>query len=198
MMSVSKDDFDAWVKKAQRISLFYNCIEHPLRPGLDELAKADRTAKMLRDKMIARLTGTISEKDFILECWFDAVSKEFCNLNRQLEDYTLNIGISKNWDLDKAIEEVRKKVLEKNVNERFANQILSSSNFFWKENKEYYQKKRECVHGKAKDEGERIGIEKGAKQKAIETAENFLEMGLSVEQVAQGTGLSVEEVESLK
>ncbi|MBR1734733.1 MAG: hypothetical protein IJ730_04720 [Alphaproteobacteria bacterium] len=186
MMSVSKDDFDAWVKKAECISLFYNCIEHPLRPGLDELARADRTAKMLRDKMIARLTGTTSEEDFILECWFEAVSKEFCNLDRQLEDYTLNVGIAKNWDLDKAIEEVRKKVLEKNVNKRFANRILSFSNFFWKENKEYYQKKRECVHGKAKANTEKIKI-----------AKNFLKMGLSVEQVAQGTGLSVEDIQKL-
>lgn len=50
---------------------------------------------------------------------------------------------------------------------------------------------------KGKAEGEKIGIEKGAKQKAIETAKNFLKMGLSVEQVAQGTGLSVEDIRKL-
>ena len=39
--------------------------------------------------------------------------------------------------------------------------------------------------------------EKGAQQKAIETAKKFLAMGLSVEQVADGTGLSIDEIEKL-
>ena len=37
----------------------------------------------------------------------------------------------------------------------------------------------------------------GAYDKAIETARNFLSMGFSVEQVAQGTGLPIEKVEEL-
>ena len=41
------------------------------------------------------------------------------------------------------------------------------------------------------------GVEKGAQQKAIETAKNFISMGLSIEQVAQGTGLSIEEIQAL-
>ena len=40
--------------------------------------------------------------------------------------------------------------------------------------------------------------EDGAQQTKIETAKNFISMGLSVEQVAQGTGLSIETVKSLK
>ena len=38
------------------------------------------------------------------------------------------------------------------------------------------------------------GIAQGEHQKAIETAKKFLAMGISIEQVAQGTGLSIEEV----
>ena len=38
----------------------------------------------------------------------------------------------------------------------------------------------------------------GTMQSKFETAKNFLKMGLSIEQVAQGTGLSVEEVDQLK
>ena len=38
------------------------------------------------------------------------------------------------------------------------------------------------------------GISQGEHQKAIETAKKFLTMGISIEQVAQGTGLSIEEV----
>ena len=42
------------------------------------------------------------------------------------------------------------------------------------------------------------GRAEGARENAIETAKKLLAMGLSVEQVSQGTGLSLEEVENLK
>ena len=48
-----------------------------------------------------------------------------------------------------------------------------------------------------RNEGISLGITQGAYQKAVETARKFLSMGLSVEQVANGTGLSVEEIEKL-
>ena len=41
------------------------------------------------------------------------------------------------------------------------------------------------------------GRTKGAEQKAIETARNFLNEGLSIEQVARCTGLSMSTVEQL-
>ncbi|QTQ14769.1 Rpn family recombination-promoting nuclease/putative transposase [Treponema parvum] len=41
------------------------------------------------------------------------------------------------------------------------------------------------------------GEERGAHQKALETAKNLLGLGLSIENIAQATGLSKEEVESL-
>jgi len=51
-------------------------------------------------------------------------------------------------------------------------------------------------------EGEKVGLEKGLvegeKKAKIESAKRFLSMGLSVEQVATGTGLSLEEIEKLK
>ena len=43
-------------------------------------------------------------------------------------------------------------------------------------------------------EGERIGEERGR----LETARNFLDMGLSVEQIAKGTELDISVVEQLK
>ena len=46
-------------------------------------------------------------------------------------------------------------------------------------------------------EGEKIGIEKGEKNAKIETAKNLLKIGLSVEQIAQATGLSIEEISNL-
>ena len=50
---------------------------------------------------------------------------------------------------------------------------------------------------RGRNEGISIGLSQGAQQKAIETAKKFLSMGLSVKQVADGTGLSVEEIEKL-
>ena len=47
------------------------------------------------------------------------------------------------------------------------------------------------------ERGISIGLSQGAHQKAVETAKKFLSMGLSVEQVATGTGLSPEEIEKM-
>ena len=43
-------------------------------------------------------------------------------------------------------------------------------------------------------DGYEEGLERGAYQKALETARNLLSMGLSPEQVAQGTSLPLETV----
>ncbi|QTA85773.1 hypothetical protein [Desulfonema magnum] len=45
-------------------------------------------------------------------------------------------------------------------------------------------------------ESEKIGIEKGAKLKAMETAKNLLKMGLSLEQIARATGLAIEDIQA--
>ena len=41
------------------------------------------------------------------------------------------------------------------------------------------------------------GLQQGAHDKAVETARNFLKMGLSFEQVSSGTGLPLDEVLAL-
>ena len=47
-------------------------------------------------------------------------------------------------------------------------------------------------------EGEKIGVEKGAKQKAYDIARNLKSIGLSAEQIATATGLSVEEIYNIR
>jgi predicted transposase/invertase (TIGR01784 family) len=42
------------------------------------------------------------------------------------------------------------------------------------------------------------GREQGAEQKAIETAKKLISMGLSLAQVAEGTGLPLEKVQQLQ
>ena len=47
------------------------------------------------------------------------------------------------------------------------------------------------------EKGISVGLERGAYEKALETARSFLSMGLEPEQVAQGTGLSLEVIQQL-
>ena len=50
---------------------------------------------------------------------------------------------------------------------------------------------------RGREEGISVGIERGAYQTKLETARSFLSMGLEPEQVAQGTGLSLEVIQKL-
>ena len=47
------------------------------------------------------------------------------------------------------------------------------------------------------EQGRATGREEGAYQNKLETAKNLLSMGLAPEQVAQGTGLSLEVIQKL-
>ena len=42
------------------------------------------------------------------------------------------------------------------------------------------------------------GIKQGAYQEKLETAKNFISMGLSIEQISRGTGLSLETLQQLE
>lgn len=44
-------------------------------------------------------------------------------------------------------------------------------------------------------EGKSLGIAEGARQKALETAQNLLSMGLSIDTIAHATGLPIQEIE---
>ena len=56
------------------------------------------------------------------------------------------------------------------------------------------------VQGRA--EGKSLGLAegevRGSRQKALETARNLLVIGLSIENIAKATGLTIQEVETLK
>lgn len=51
---------------------------------------------------------------------------------------------------------------------------------------------------KAEERGIEKGIEKGIEEGKFDIALNFLKMGLSVDQVASGTGLTIEEIEKIQ
>ena len=50
----------------------------------------------------------------------------------------------------------------------------------------------------AEKRGYNAGVAQGAEQAKIETARNFIKMGFSLEQVAQGTGLTIEQVKEIQ
>ena len=47
------------------------------------------------------------------------------------------------------------------------------------------------------ERGKSLGLAEGSRQKAFETAHNLLVMGLSIENIAKATGLTLQEVETL-
>ena len=53
------------------------------------------------------------------------------------------------------------------------------------------------VKADGREEGIAIGEERGAQQKALETARNALQMGFSFEQISLLTGLSIESVQEI-
>ena len=50
----------------------------------------------------------------------------------------------------------------------------------------------------AKEEGREEGRQEGERRQALATARNLLGMGLSIQQIAQATGLSAAEVEQIR
>ena len=57
---------------------------------------------------------------------------------------------------------------------------------------------REEGRTEGRQEGIQEGIQEGSHLKALETARNLIQMGLMDEQIAQATGLSIDQVQSLK
>ena len=82
-----------------------------------------------------------------------------------------------------------------------ARNILSMSNIKQRILQKYYDRQDRLLeknsweaYGKRQKDA---GFAEGSRAKAIETAHNLLQMGLSKEQVAQGTGLSLSEIQDL-
>jgi len=61
-----------------------------------------------------------------------------------------------------------------------------------------YSTAQRLGHDRGLKEGLKEGIAQGQLQNAIETALKFKNMGLPLEQIAEGTGLTIEEIEKLK
>ena len=62
-----------------------------------------------------------------------------------------------------------------------------------------YDSRMKYEHDRASciNEGYQRGLDKGAHQKALETAKAFKQFGFDINKIAEGTGLPVEEIEAL-
>ena len=108
----------------------------------------------------------------------------------------------KNVDIRKFLKYIRTKVPTSNLTDKINNMVEEQ-----KENDKFRTEYLSMnlhdrdITRKAFAEGEILGIQKGisqgVEQKAIETAKNFLKLGLSIEKVAEGTGLTLEKVQEL-
>ncbi len=109
---------------------------------------------------------------------------------------------------DKLLNEEQKaflKLLTNNEsNSLFSERLLNlvkeaKKNNQWRNQYMTWEREKLYVYEQGETHGREIGILEGSREKAIENAKNFLRMGcLTVEQIAQGVGLSVDEVLSLK
>ena len=161
----------------------------------------------------------LKESFIIFICNFDPFHQDlpcytFKNLciqdkNTELCDETTKIIFNstaydkeKNVDIRKFLKYIRTKVPTSNLTDKINNMVEEQ-----KENDKFRTEYLSLnlhdrdITRKAFAEGEALGIEKGisqgAEQKAIETAKNFLKLGLSIEKVAEGTGLTLEKVQEL-
>ena len=108
----------------------------------------------------------------------------------------------KNVDIRKFLKYIRTKVPTSNLTDKINNMVEEQ-----KENDKFRTEYLSMnlhdrdITRKAFAEGEILGIQKGieqgAEQTKIETAKKLFSMGLSVEQVSEGTGLSLEKVQEL-
>ena len=94
--------------------------------------------------------------------------------------------------------EVRKMLAQGNPVMTKANKVMD---IFYLDEQERKRYEAACEYESDRlsmiSESERKGLERGSRQKALETAKNLLQFGLSVENIAKATGLNKEDVETL-
>ena len=94
--------------------------------------------------------------------------------------------------------EVRKMLAQESPMMRKANATIELMEMSPKE-KWLYENRMKYEHDKAswKHVGYQEGVERGSYQTKLETAKNFKQLGFDIAKIAEGTGLSVEEIKAL-
>ena len=124
--------------------------------------------------------------------------KEFDELSNDIEKWTYFFKHASHID-----PEDLKKVLDEDSALSEAYKALEISGYTPEQLLEYdrYAWKEEEIQTRISDAilaGEKEWLEKGAKKAKIETAQNLIEIGLSIDQISVATGLSISVIEGLK
>ena len=90
---------------------------------------------------------------------------------------------------DKNMEEYKDNIKRLNEDSEFTE---------WISREEDVRKVTNTLIDNAKEEGEKIGIKKGTEEKSKEIAKNLLNRKFSKEEVSDITGLSIDEINSIK
>lgn len=108
--------------------------------------------------------------------------------------------ICKNYDklLDERQKAFLRMVTQNSSSDDFTRRVgglveSAKRNTQWRQQFMEWDREMACMRAKGREEGR----EEGAQQKALETARNALAMNLTAEQVAQITGLPLEQVQDL-
>ena len=105
---------------------------------------------------------------------------------------------------------IEKKIAETKCNQTWRKKYMTLEMYARHMAEEYFEENKDEILAEAREEGLAQGIEQGLSQgleqgrsqgvhdTKFEVARNFLAMNLSIEQIAKGTGLSIEEIEALQ
>ena len=130
-------------------------------------------------------------------------ASEILKLCKPLEQYSLfvdavrrNIAVDKEHGFEKAIKECIQNDILREYLQRKSKEVLNMLIGEYDYDTDIAVQREESFDmGLA--EGEARGLAEGSRQKALETAKNLLQFGLSREKIAQATGLTQAEVESI-
>ena len=139
------------------------------------------------------------KKDFTLE---DNSTKIIFNASDYKKENNLEIKsileylINRNSTND-FTDKINQQVEKLKYDERFKGEYMMVNLHEWELSERAKKQGWEEGHTAGKIEGEIVGQKRGAEQTKIETANKLISMGLTIEQVAEGTGLPLEKVQEL-
>ena len=182
-----------------------------------ENLKASEVYTKLPKCITINIVGEGFDLNSLIHSEYNVVEKHINDrLSDELEIHFLNLAKVKEQDENTESDEKKKKLYNwlkfiETDDEEVRNMLAQESPMMRKANatieimemspkeKWLYENRMKYEHDKAswKHEGYQEGLDKGSYQKAIETAAAFKRMGIDIEKIAEGTGLSKEEVEKL-
>lgn len=168
-------DLKDFVREYNQDIMLMRCMAEPLRPELEAFIKDNELGKLLRDKKIAELSGTLPKNDGNLGTWEKTILDEFYDLDVWIKNYTAYYGASAELELEQAIENVQNALKELGIKGNLEIEISPEK---WEKAKE------KCAEGNLK----------WKKEIAIK----MLKKGFSIEDIVDVTGLSEKQVKELK